>query len=95
MRKGFNVKKIRAIMKFLYNYVLFEDPEMNRNFVERVNVQDKNNTMGIDEYIRMEERERIVENLLKDSDLSVEKIASLTSVAVEVVNEIKAELHSK
>ncbi|HVU53609.1 MAG TPA: hypothetical protein VHD83_01075 [Puia sp.] len=82
-------------MKFLYNYVLFEDPEMNRNFVERVNVQDKNNTMGIDEYIRMEERERIVENLLKDSDLSVEKIASLTSVAVEVVNEIKAELHSK
>jgi len=95
LRKGFEIKKTRAIMKFLENYVLFDDPEMNCNFVERVNSQDKDNTMGIDEYIRMEERERIVENLLKGSDLSVEKIASLTNVTVEVVNEIKEDLKIK
>jgi transcription initiation factor IIE alpha subunit len=52
--------------------------------------------MGIDEYIRWEaieeEKERIVKNLLKGSDLSDEKIASLVEVTVEFVNEVKADL---
>jgi hypothetical protein len=99
LRKGFQAKKTRAIMKFLTNYVLFDDPEMNSNFAERIKLQDKFNAMGIDEYIRMEakeeEREIIVKNLLKGSDLSVEEIASFTNVAIEVVNEIKEELKTK
>lgn len=95
LRKGFGVEKSRAIMTFLENYVLFEDPEMNRTFIEKVIPQDQNNFMSIDEYIKMVEREKIAENLLKGSDLSVEKIASLTNVTVEVVNEIKAELKTK
>jgi len=82
-------------MTFLENYVLFEDPEMNRIFIEKVIPHDKSNFMSIDEYIKMVERERIAENLLKESDLSVEKIASLTNVTVEVVNEIKEDLKIK
>lgn len=82
-------------MTFLENYVLFEDPEMNRTFKEKVIPQDQNNFMSIDEYIKMVERGKIAENLLKGSDLSVGKIASLTNVTVEVVNEIKAELKTK
>lgn len=95
LRKGFGVEKSRAIMTFLENYVLFEDPEMNRTFKEKVIPQDQNNFMSIDEYIKMVERGKIAENLLKGSDLSVGKIASLTNVTVEVVNEIKAELKTK
>ena len=34
LRKGFPMKKIRAIFVFLENYVLFEDQEMNRIFRE-------------------------------------------------------------
>jgi hypothetical protein len=99
LRKGFGVRKSRAIMTFLENYVLFGDPEMNRIFVQKVLPRDKSNIMSIDEYIKMAavdyEREIIIRNLLKSSDLSVEKIASCTNVTVEVVNEIKEDLKTK
>jgi len=99
LRKGFQLKKTRAIMKFLKNYVLFDDPEMNRNFIERVNSQDKNNTMGIDEYCRMEGREEVqeevIKNLLRESDFSVEKIASLVNTTVEFVNEVIEDMKAK
>jgi hypothetical protein len=95
LKKGFPIRKLRAIMKFLKNYVLFEEPEMNRIFTERI-YSPKTDIMGIDEYIRWEaieeEKERIVKNLLKGSDLSDEKIASLVEVTVEFVNEVKADL---
>jgi hypothetical protein len=109
--KGFNERKVNAVLIFLENYVLFEKKEMNRIFRERIQSHDKNNIMGINEYVkmvakeegleqgRMEERESnhrvFVENLLKGSDFSVEKIASLANVTVELVNQIKGELNGK
>lgn len=103
LRKGFPIQKLRAIMKFLKNYVLFEDPEMHRLFIERIYSPIYSNAMGIDEYIKMEAKEeeressnrRFVENLLKGSDFSDEKIASLANVTVEFVNEVKADLKIK
>ena len=85
---------------------------MNRNFKERIQSQDKNNIMGIDEYLKMvgkeegleqgleqgrlegEENSRrlFVGNLLKDSDFSIEKIASLANVTVDFVKDIKNDL---
>jgi hypothetical protein len=61
LSKGFSIRKIRAIFVFLENYVLFEDPEMNRNFKQRIQSHDKNNIMGIDEYIKMVSREEGLE----------------------------------
>lgn len=57
LKKGFSKRKIRAILIFLESYVLFEDPEMNRNFKERIQSHDKNNIMGIDEYVKMVAKE--------------------------------------
>ena len=92
LQKGFSARKIRAIFVFLENYVLFEDPKMNRNFSVRVQSYDKNNIMGIDEYIKLvakEEQTRLfVGNLLKE-DFPLEKIASLANVTVDFVKEIK------
>ena len=107
LRKGFPLKKIRAIFIFLENYVLFEDPEMNRIFKEKIQSQDKNNIMGIDEYLKMVGREEglaegeekskrlFVENLLSGTDFPAEKIASLASVTLDFVNKIKNELKAK
>jgi len=51
------------------------------------------------EYVRMESREEtsrlFVENLLKESEFSVEKIASLANVSVDFVNEVKNKLSSQ
>lgn len=52
LKKGISVKKIWAILTFLESYVLFEDPEMNRTFRERIKSQDKNDVMSIDEYVK-------------------------------------------
>lgn len=97
--KGFDKKKVRAIFNFLRNYILFEKPEMNRKFEELFNKYDKNKVMDTIEYIKMEAKEEvqevIVENLLKGSDFSVEKIATLVNVPVEIVNEIKSNLITK
>lgn len=96
LRKGFQVKKLIAIMKFLENYILFEEPEMNRIFTEQIYKPNIKDIMGIDEYIEMEATEKaqesFVKNLLKQSDFSDEKIASLANVTVEFVNEVKAGL---
>ena len=101
--KGFPSRKIRAILKFLENYVLFEDREMNRNFKERIQSQDKSNVMGIDEYIKMvakeeglaegkEEQNRLfVTNLLKEG-FPIKKIASLANVTLAFVRTVKADL---
>jgi hypothetical protein len=101
-------KKIRAIFVFLENYVLFEEPEMNRTFRERIQSHDKDNIMGIDEYLKQVGKEEgraegfaegredssrlFVENLLKDSDFHEEKIASLANVTIDFVKEIKNNL---
>jgi hypothetical protein len=105
MRKGFSVRKVRAIFRFLENMVLFENREMNRNFRERIQSHDKSNVMGIDEYVRQEgfeigivegiekgrqEAQRvIIANLLAGTEFSDDKIASLANVSVEEVEQVR------
>jgi hypothetical protein len=99
LRKGFSKRKIRAIFVFLENYVLFEDPEMNLNFKNRIELKYKNNIMGIDEYMKMvgreegeEKRNRLfVTNLLKEG-FPMKKIASLANVTLAFVRTVKADL---
>lgn len=99
LRKGFSKRKIRAIFVFLENYVLFEDPEMNLNFKNRIELKYKNNIMGIDEYLKMvgreegeEKRNRLfVTNLLKEG-FPMKKIASLANVTLAFVRTVKADL---
>jgi predicted transposase/invertase (TIGR01784 family) len=107
LKKGFSKRKIRAILVFLESYILFEDPEMNRNFKERIQPHDKNNIMGIDEYIkmvgkeegiaegRMEEKTEIVKRLLADKEFSIKKIATITGVSVDFVKTLKSGLPAK
>jgi len=49
--------------------------------------------MNTDEYLIMEAKEEataaFIRNLLKETDFSVEKIASFANVTVEFVNEVK------
>jgi len=91
--KGFDMGKIRAIFNFLRNYVLFEKPETNLKFDKLFERADKINFMNTDEYLIMEAKEEatatFIRNLLKESDFSVEKIASLVNATVEFVNEVK------
>jgi len=102
--KGFGIDKIRAIFNFLRNYVLFDKPETNRKFDRLFRQTDKISVMNTVEYLKMEGREEgivvgreeanaiSVENLLKQTDFTVEKIASLINVTVEFVNKIKNKL---
>lgn len=97
LRRGFQSRKVRAILKFLENCVRLEDEEMNRIFRERIQSQDKNFVMGIDEYVKMEGIEegieirnrQFVENLLRETEFSTEKISALADVTVEFVNEVR------
>jgi hypothetical protein len=90
---AFDMDKIRAIFNFLRNYVLFEKPETNRKFDNLFKQTDKTSVMNTVEYLKMEGKEEaatvFVENLLKGSDFTVEKIASLANVTVEFVNEVR------
>jgi predicted transposase YdaD len=107
LRKGFSLRKIRAIFVFLENYVAFDDPEMNLNFKNRIESKDKNNIMGIDEYLKQVGREEglaeglekgkeesnrlFVENLLKEG-FPTKKIASLANVTLAFIKTVKADL---
>ena len=97
LKKGYKERKVRAIMVFLENYVLFEEPEMNRTFTEQVRSYDKSNIMNLDEYLKMEGREEgrmqtetsVVLNLLTKSNFSDEQIADIVEVSVAFVEEVK------
>jgi predicted transposase YdaD len=103
--KGFPMDKIRAIFNFLRNYVLFEKPETSRKFDYLFRQTDKASVMNTVEYLKAEGRQEgreeakiesattFVENLLKGSDFSVEKIAFLANVSIDFVNEIKSKLN--
>lgn len=101
--KGFPPAVFRAIFKFLRNYVLFEKSETSRKFDDEYRVTDKYNIMNTLDIIKEEGeivgREKaaviFVQNLLRQSDFSVEKIAAVASVSVEFVNEIKKNLNGK
>jgi hypothetical protein len=111
LKKGFSKRKIKAIFVFLENYILFDDPQMNLNFKKRIQSHDKNNIMGIDEYLKQGGKEEglaegleqgrenssrlFVENLLKDGSFSMDKIASFANVTVDFVKEIKKDLKAK
>jgi hypothetical protein len=94
LKKGFAQRKIRAIFVFLENYVLFEKPEMNRIFTNRIQPQDKNNIMGIDEYLKMVGKEEGLEEGLEQgrkqerensSRLFVENLLSSTDFPGEKI----------
>jgi predicted transposase YdaD len=65
LNKGFAEKKIRAILVFLEDYIFFKEPEMNRIFIESIQSQDKNNVMGIDEYLKQKAMEEGLEKGLE------------------------------
>jgi predicted transposase YdaD len=64
--KGFDEAIIQAIFVFLRNHVLFEEPEMNRKFDERFELNDKYSVMNMIEYERMDAKEEgLAEGLAK------------------------------
>jgi hypothetical protein len=101
LRKGYSERKVRAIMVFLKNYVLFEDPKMNRIFTKQVRSYDKNNVMNTIEFVRMEAKEEglaegrtaglvaAVKNIVATTEFSDEKIASLIGVTVDFVKGVR------
>ena len=108
-RKGFSRKRVWAMFRFLENIILFEDEEKNRISRERIQLHDKNNVMGIEEFVRqegfeigleegMEKGEQkaktaMVRNLLAKTEFSDEKIASLANVTVEFVEVVRKEMN--
>ncbi|MBN9384830.1 MAG: hypothetical protein J0H74_29010 [Chitinophagaceae bacterium] len=104
-KKGiFSKRKIAAVLTFLNSYIVFEDQQINRNFKQQFDqITGKTDTMNIFEQVaemraeeaREEERENIAKNLLIDTGLSPEKIASSTGVSLSVVEKIKEALVSK
>jgi hypothetical protein len=90
--KGFDKLKIRAIFVFLRNYVLFDNPEMNRKFEERFKLNDKYKVMDTVEYIRYEAKEESLATVVKNmiaAKFSDEVIASLVGVSVDFVKEVR------
>ena len=96
--KGFEKEKIEELLSFIQNYVLFERPEYNRIFEEEVDIiTGKPNTMGIIEQVaemraekaKVETKQAIVINLLKETKFSEKKIASIADLPIEAVQEMK------
>lgn len=99
--KGFDEKTTNALFSFLNNYVLFEKPETYRKFEEEYKPFDKFKVMDTQEFLTAKGIEigmersaaTFVENLLKESNFTIEKIASLANVTVDFVKEIKSKLN--
>jgi hypothetical protein len=103
-RKTFQKEKLKAVFAFLNRYVVFENQETNRTFIQVVeNITEKSRTMDIFEQIaemdRLEGAEKatrsIVRNLLKQSNWPVEKIASVANVSIDFVKKVKRGIRSK
>ena len=100
----FSKKKIAAVLTFLRNYVVFEDPEINSNFKQEFDqITGKTDTMDIFEQVaemradevRTEEREKVVKNLLTNTDHSPEEVALLVDVPLSMVEKIKERLNQQ
>jgi len=104
----FSKEKIAAVLTFLRNYIVFEDPQINCNFKEQFDqIIGKTDSMNIFEQVaemraeearestRTEERENFAKKLLAETELSPEKIASLAGVSLSLVEKIKVSLRSK
>jgi hypothetical protein len=87
----FERQKIKAILQFLERYIRFENPE------EIDLITGKQNTMDIFEIaadMKVEERlGEVVANLLKVTDFSDDKIASIAKVSLDFVKEVKEGIH--
>ena len=104
----FDNQKLQAILVFMEHYIPFDDQEINRKFIERVDqLTGKKNTMDIFEQVaqmKIEEarqegetaaKEKFVCDLLAETEFSDEKIASLTRISVRRVASIRKKLHSQ
>jgi hypothetical protein len=79
----------------------------NRIFREEIKSKDKIHIMGIDEYVKLEGIEegieigrkesdrRFVENLLRETEFSAERISALLGVSVEFVEEVMKSLKAE
>lgn len=99
-RTSISRKKIKAIFTFLNNYVLFERKETNSTFRKEIDrITNKKKTMNLYEQVaelRVEiEKEDIVKNLLKQTDFSLAKIASITNTSLSFVKEAKKTIRIK
>lgn len=107
-KKIFSKRKVEKILVFLNNYILFDKKETTRIFTKQLDlITAKKATMGIVEQLaeikqqeaRMEGRgmanRLFIKNLLKDSDFTLEKIASLTGVSIDYVKHVKKNIRSK
>lgn len=93
----FEKAKLRAILKFLNNYILFESRETIRTFEKEADrITGKINTMDIlSTYFPGKETLVVVKNLLTKTSHSVEEIAEFTQVHVDVVKQEKRKLRRK
>jgi len=104
-RKELSHRKIQAILGFLNNYVLFQKKETNSIFIQEIDqITGNTNKMDIFEQIAelreevgmkkgMQKASRLfVKNLLKESNFSLEKIASMANVSLSFVKQVKKSL---
>src|ERR1700733_2002691 len=97
----FERPKLKAILRFLDQYITFENRETIRIFKDKIDeITGKKNTMDILEDIVAKPRVRkkvreIVKNLLTETSLSVEEIAKSINEPVSFVKEVKKSLGKK
>lgn len=88
--------KAEAILAFLDNYIVFEKPETIRIFNKEIERTGKKNAMDILSEIVAEKKTRsIIRNLLKQTSFSVEEIAKLAEVPMELVKDVKRNIRKK
>ncbi|GGA94821.1 hypothetical protein [Puia dinghuensis] len=93
-RRDLSRRKIDAIMTFLKNYLVFNNLESNRNFIEQLEeITNKNNPMGmlevLNEEARRELREKFIKKLFANTKFGDRKIASLVDVPVEEIARLR------
>jgi hypothetical protein len=96
----FSERKVKAILIFLNNYVLFKKPETNRIFMKQVDqITGQTNTMGIAEQLAdikvWEEKENVIEKLLTIAKLSLAEIAAVVGVPESFVEKVKEAVQVK
>lgn len=99
-KEQFSERKIKAILIFLNNYVLFKKPETNRIFMRQVDqITGQTNTMGIAEQLAdirvSEEKENVIKNLLTSAKLSLGEIAAVVGVSESFVEKVKEAVRVK
>ena len=93
----FKKQRLRAILKFLDQYIRFEEPETIRTFRKEIdNLTGKKNAMDLlDQVVAEKKLKAVVKNLLTQTAYSVEEIARLAEVTVDFVKDVKKNLRKK